>query len=67
MVNWIRVISEQFSIGYLLLALYCKEDLRMIGMFLSSYNYDFWDNPDYVSDLVVDCISHCKINVFGDE
>lgn len=67
MVNWIRVLNEYFSIYYLLWVLYSKEDLKMIGAFLNSYNYEFWNKPDYVSNLVVDCLSHYKINVFGDE
>ena len=60
MVSWMKVLGGNFSINYLLLALYSVEDLKIVGAVLSSYNYEFWDNLDYVRNLVVDFISYKK-------
>lgn len=61
--NWLKIIGDNFSIGYLLSILHNK-DFTIIGAILSSYNYEFWDHDDYIENLIVDFLSNKKINLW---
>ena len=63
MVNWLKAIGENFTVDYLLVALFSSEDLRMVSVVLNSYGFVPLEN---VRELVVDFISFRKTDIFGD-
>lgn len=63
MVNWLKVIGDNFSTDYLLLSLFSNEDLKIVCIVLNSYGVVSLEN---VRELVVDYISYLKIDLFGD-
>lgn len=63
MVNWLRAIGDNFTVDYLLLALFSKEDLFIVSTVLNSYGFVSVEN---VRELVVDFISYSKTDIFGD-
>lgn len=63
MVNWLKAIGDNFTVDYLLVALFSSEDLRMVCVVLNSYGFVPLEN---VRELVVDFISFKKTDIFGD-
>lgn len=63
MVNWLRAIGDNFSVDYLLLALFSSGDLILVAIVLNSYGVI---SPENVRELVIDYISYRKVDIFGD-
>lgn len=63
MVNWLKAIGENFTADYLLVALFSSGDLILVSIVLNSYGFV---QPEDVRELVIDYISHLKIDIFGD-
>ena len=62
-VNWLKAIGDNFSVDYLLLALFSSGDLILVAIVLNSYGVI---SPENVRELVIDYISYRKVDIFGD-
>ena len=63
MVNWLKAIGDNFSVDYLLLALFSSGDLILVAIVLNSYGVI---SPENVRELVIDYISYRKTDIFGE-
>ena len=44
MVNWIKVIGDNFSEDYLLLSLFSDNDLKLVSAILNTYGFVSFEN-----------------------
>lgn len=59
-----KAIRDNFSVEYLLFALFCEKEQEMVNIILNTYGYISKEN---IKELMIDYISYKKIDIFGDE